>query len=228
MTLTKLGIEMLNGMNPAAMEVKLGDLLQSIGEGLVVIPITPEAGEDLVLSGVTGKDIKLKLTDAAGARKILVYDSGNVAVANIDSDGKITAVEFIGPLTGDVTGDLTGNITAAADEDLELNGVATKDVIIKLGDENSALQVLDDSEDPIAIINSDGITGTSIIGPGPYEEAETGGAPSTPQLIAAFGLVNETGAGFRGVFKDTGTEGKTYLVLNNGTNYSIIEATAAA
>jgi hypothetical protein len=108
MALTPFQIDLLNTMNPAAMDVKLGDLLAAIEAGEVTIPITPATGEDLVLQGVTGKDIKLKLTDAAGSRKVEILDSSDNVVMSIDSDGNIIGTLLTGNVTGNVTGDING------------------------------------------------------------------------------------------------------------------------
>lgn len=76
--------------------------------------ITPEASTDLSINGVTGKDIKIILTDASGARKLKIIDSGAAEVASIDSNGLITANGgLVGALTGDVTGNVTGAIVNA-------------------------------------------------------------------------------------------------------------------
>lgn len=72
--------------------------------------ITPEAATDLSINGVTGKDIKIILTDASGARKLKIIDSGAVEVATIDSNGVVTAV---GGVVGNLTGNVTGNVTGA-------------------------------------------------------------------------------------------------------------------
>lgn len=81
-------------------------------DDMAINTITPEAAKDLVLQGVTGKDILVNLTDAAGARKLKVIDSGTSEVFSIDSNGLATAAGgFAGALTGNVTGNLTGNVT---------------------------------------------------------------------------------------------------------------------
>jgi hypothetical protein len=104
MALTSFQIDLLNTMNPAAMDVKLGDLLAAIEAGEVTIPITPATGEDLVLQGVTGKDIKLKLTDAGGSRKVEILDSSDNVVMSIDSDGNIIGTLFTGNVVGNING----------------------------------------------------------------------------------------------------------------------------
>lgn len=56
------------------------------------------AGEDLTIQGRTGKDIILKLPDAAGARKVIIKDSADETVGSIDSNGVFTASQFVGPV----------------------------------------------------------------------------------------------------------------------------------
>lgn len=89
---------------------------------IVVTNITATTGQHLSLVAVTGKDIIAKLTDASGARKILIKDSADVTVASIDSDGKITGSSFEGDLTGNVTGDLAGGVTFPASTGIDFAG----------------------------------------------------------------------------------------------------------
>ncbi len=78
-------------------------------DALVAATITAIAGRDIQINGVTGKDIKFKLTDAAGARKIIILDSADAEVGSIDSNGVFTSVGgFAGALTGNVTGNVNG------------------------------------------------------------------------------------------------------------------------
>lgn len=72
---------------------------------MVVTNITATASQNLTLIGVTGKDIIVKLTDAAGARKFLIKDSADATVASIDSDGNIIAnmVTAKGPYASSAT-----------------------------------------------------------------------------------------------------------------------------
>lgn len=94
---------------------------------LIVTNITATAAQHLTILGVTGKDIIVKLTDASGARKLIIKDSADATVASIDSDGKYIGVNFtgdiIGDVTGDVTGDLTGDVTGNADTATQAEGV---------------------------------------------------------------------------------------------------------
>ncbi|MDI9434520.1 MAG: hypothetical protein QM396_00760 [Euryarchaeota archaeon] len=94
----------------------------SFGEA-VVEKITAATGKDLLINPATGKDVKINLTDAAGARKVIIYDSGETAVVEIDSDGEIKAVSFTGAVIGDVTGNLTGDVIG------DVTGNLTGDVI---------------------------------------------------------------------------------------------------
>lgn len=80
---------------------------------IVVSNITATASTDLKLIGVTGKDIIAKLTDAAGARKVLIKDSGDVTVASIDSDGVITGSKIKAPLPS--ASSATGGAPTAAE-----------------------------------------------------------------------------------------------------------------
>lgn len=62
---------------------------------------------------------------------------------------------------------------------------------------------------------------------GYYAEGDTNGAPTAAELVTAFGPAVQRTGKFKATFKDTHTGGKTYLILCDGTAYSIIEATAA-
>lgn len=49
---------------------------------------------DFLLRALTATDFKIRLADAAGARKFIIQDSAGVTVASIDSDGFITGVDL--------------------------------------------------------------------------------------------------------------------------------------
>ncbi|MDP3058273.1 MAG: hypothetical protein Q8N36_02315, partial [bacterium] len=85
---------------------------------IIVTNITATAAQHLTILGVTGKDIIVKLTDASGARKLLIKDSADATVASIDSDGKFIGVNFTGDLIGGVTGNVTGDLTGAVTGDV--------------------------------------------------------------------------------------------------------------
>jgi hypothetical protein len=74
---------------------------------LVVATITAKTGSDAVLKNAAGKDLKVVFSDAAGARKLIFYDSADEVIGSIDSNGLFTAV---GGFAGDLTGNVTGNV----------------------------------------------------------------------------------------------------------------------
>jgi hypothetical protein len=86
-----------------ALEVKmLREAIEDRGvngdlQGNVTGNLTAASGADLAINGATGKDVKVKLTDAAGARKLEVIDSADTLVFSVDSDGNVIANKFIGP-----------------------------------------------------------------------------------------------------------------------------------
>ena len=130
----------------------------SFGEA-VVEKITAATGKDLLINPATGKDVKINLTDAAGARKVIIYDSGETAVVEIDSDGKIKAVSFTGAVIGDVTGNLTGDLAVYAKA--ETTGAPTQaDLVTEFGAANThepgIVGVFDDSAGESYIVATDG------------------------------------------------------------------------
>ena len=134
----------------------------SFGEA-VVEKITAATGKDLLINPATGKDVKINLTDAAGARKVIIYDSGETAVVEIDSDGKIKAVSFTGAVIGDVTGDVTGNLTGdlAVYVEAETTGAPTQaELVTEFGAANThepgIVGVFDDSAGESYIVATDG------------------------------------------------------------------------
>jgi hypothetical protein len=138
----------------------------SFGEA-VVEKITAATGKDLLINPATGKDVKIKLTDAAGARKVIIYDSGETAVVEIDSDGEIKAVSFTGAVIGDVTGNLTGDVTGNLTGDLavyaeaETTGAPTQaELVTEFGAANThepgIVGVFDDSAGESYIVATDG------------------------------------------------------------------------
>lgn len=130
----------------------------SFGEA-VVEKITAATGKDLLINPATGKDVKINLTDAAGARKVIIYDSGETAVVEIDSDGKIKAVSFTGDVIGDVTGNLTGDLAVYAEA--ETTGAPTQaELVTEFGAANThepgIVGVFDDSAGESYIVATDG------------------------------------------------------------------------
>lgn len=130
----------------------------SFGEA-VVEKITAATGKDLLINPATGKDVKINLTDAAGARKVIIYDSGETAVVEIDSDGKIEAVSFTGAVIGDVTGNLTGDLAVYAEA--KTTGAPTQaELVTEFGEANThepgIVGVFDDSDGESYIVATDG------------------------------------------------------------------------
>ena len=130
----------------------------SFGEA-VVEKITAATGKDLLINPATGKDVKINLTDAAGARKVIIYDSGETAVVEIDSDGKIKAVSFTGAVIGDVTGNLTGDLAVYAEA--KTTGAPTQaHLVTEFGAANThepgIVGVFDDSAGVSYIVATDG------------------------------------------------------------------------
>lgn len=130
----------------------------SFGEA-VVEKITAATGKDLLINPATGKDVKINLTDADGARKVIIYDSGGTAVVEIDSDGKIKAVSFTGAVIGDVTGNLTGDLAVYAEA--ETTGAPTQaELVSEFGEANThepgIVGVFDDSAGESYIVATDG------------------------------------------------------------------------
>jgi len=195
----------------------------------IVEKITAQTGSDLGVYPATGKDVKFFLTDAAGARKLIIYDSGTVAVFDVDSNGKVTAA---GGFAGDLTGDVIGDLTAASAAHLTIaNGAADKNVVINLGDNAAAtkISVTDSDDGEVASINSNGeIDGSAMIAPLKYAAVETTGAPTNAECVSAFGAAATVGAGFIGVLQDSAAEGVSYLCVSNGTNYDVFTGVAAA
>lgn len=68
------------------------------------------------IQGMTGNDVVVILTDAAGARGFAVLDSGEVVQFKVDSDGNVTTNTITANLvTASFVGDLTSNDDAAHD-----------------------------------------------------------------------------------------------------------------
>lgn len=197
-------------------------LFTSVAIDSIVTPaITAKAANDLSINGATGKDVKILLTDANGARKILVIDSAEATVAYIDSNGVVNASGFVGNLTGNVIGDLTPTA------DLAITAASAKDVIVKLGDAVGAkkLIVKDSANAEQGSLNSDGLlTVKNIVGNLKFGTADTSGAPTAAEMASAFGAVTGQ-AGAVGVFLDSGAEGKTYLCICDGVAWHTIEGT---
>lgn len=205
---------------------------------LVAATITAATGGDLVIANAAGKDIKVEFSDAAGARKIIFYDSADAEIGSIDSNGLFTAAGgFAGALAGNVVGNVTGNVagietlTAKTATDLTIVADGDEDVVVKMGDAIGVNKVLfKDSADALqASIDSDGtLTAKKLVGPVTYAHTDTSGAPTNAECVSAFGAAATVGAGFIGIYQDDGAEGKAYVCVSNGTAYSVAELTAAA
>ena len=189
--------------------------------------------QDMTLKGATGKDVKITLTDAAGARKVIIYDSAAEPVVEIDSNGQITADGgFVGALTGNVTGNVAGieTLTAKASKDLTILADGDEDVIIKMGDAAGVNKVIfqDSAGTEQASLDSDGkLTAKQMLAPLKYAAVETSGAPTNAECVSAFGAAATVGAGFIGVLQDSAAEGVSYLCVSNGTNYDVFTGAAA-
>lgn len=60
-----------------------------------------------------------------------------------------------------------------------------------------------------------------------YAEGDSAGAaPTVVILTAAFAAPATLGKGWLGVYKDTHTGGKTYMILCDGTTFTTIQGTA--
>jgi hypothetical protein len=195
----------------------------------IVTTITATASQHLTIAGATGKDIIFTLTDAAGARKIIVYDSGAVDVFDIDSNGKATAA---GGFVGDLIGDVIGDLAAATGAHLTIaNAANNKNIVLNLGDDAGATKVsiTDSGDAEIASINSNGeINGSAMLAPLKYAAVETSGAPTNAECVSAFGAAATVGSGFVGVLQDSGADGVSYLCVSNGTNYDVFTGVAGA
>lgn len=81
---------------------------------------TADAGVDLALTAPTGQDALVKMGDDAGSNKVSFIDSGDAEVANIDSDGNLSAVG----------GTFSGNIVLSSVASyIQMNGGAATDFI---------------------------------------------------------------------------------------------------
>ena len=194
---------------------------------LVAAALTAKTGSDLVITNATGKDLKVEFSDAAGARKLIFYDSDDQEVGSIDSNGLITAA---GGFAGALVGNVTGNLTQSG-ADIVITAPGTYDAIIKLGDAIGAkkLYIKDSANATQVTIDSDGtLTAKKLVGPVTLATSDTSGAPTNAECVSAFGAAATVGAGFIGVYLDSHESGKTYLCISNGATYVTVEGTAAA
>jgi len=81
---------------------------------------TAGAGVDLAITAPNGQDAIVKMGDDAGSNKVSFIDSGDAEVANIDSDGNLSAVG----------GTFSGNVVlSSVATQLQMNGGAVTDFI---------------------------------------------------------------------------------------------------
>jgi hypothetical protein len=153
-------------LNTPAEVRKMGEDIVSALETYLETPViaaigslTAATGADLTIQAATGKEIKMLLTDAAGARKFEVLDSGSAVVFSVDSDGNVTATT--------VAAAFTGNLTATTGADLQITSVSGKDIKTKLTDNAGARKflLLDSDNATVFSIDSDGnIIATQLTG----------------------------------------------------------------
>jgi len=189
------------------------------------------AASNLAISSVAGKDVVVKMGDASAANKVSFIDSLDAEQVSIDSNGVLTAVSLVGPLTGDSAGTHTGDIAATSKSALNIvNAANNQNIVFKLGEDGGATKIsfTDSANAEVASIDSNGvIDGSSMISPLKYAHTDTGGAPTNDECESAFGAAATVGSGFVGVYQDEGAAGVSYLCVSNGTNYDIFTGVAA-
>jgi hypothetical protein len=190
------------------------------------------AASNLAISSVAGKDVVVKMGDASAANKVSFIDSLDAEQVSIDSNGVLTAVSLVGPLTGDSAGTHTGDIAATSKSALNIvNAAADKNIVFKLGDDAAATKIsfTDSGDSEQGYVDSNGVFyAKTSLAPLDYAHTDTSGAPTNTECVSAFGAAATVGSGFVGVYQDDGAEGVSYLCISNGTNYDVIAATAAA
>jgi hypothetical protein len=128
----------------------------------VIGSIEAAAGADLVLTGATGKEVKVKLTDAAGARKFEVLDSADVVIFSVDSDGDVVFTGATGTLTGDVIGSIASHDYSGAHANWTLNATEKKATTLIITNADAAVNIIGPSESrgPILVKNGSGFAAT--------------------------------------------------------------------
>lgn len=97
---------------------------------IITAALTAKTGSDVLITNAAGKDIKVKFSDAAGARKWIFYDSADAELGSMDSNGKLT-------LAGTLDADIVRTLV-----DLAITAATGKDVIVTLGDAAGAKKLL--------------------------------------------------------------------------------------
>ena len=120
------------------------------------------------------------------------------------------------------------SITAATGKDLEIQAASGKDILIELPDNAGARKVkfIDSDSAEVGSIDSNGaIIASKVTAPIPYATSDTNGAPGATAIVAAFGAA---ASGKIGVYKDSHSDGKTYLCISDASGWKVVEGTAAA
>ncbi len=121
----------------------------------------------------------------------------------------------------------TDEIEANTTKDLIIKNAAGKDMKVVFTDAAGARDfefIGSDTVKKAAVASNGEATFSKITAPIPYDATNTSGAPGATAIVAAFGAA---APGKIGVYKDTGTSGKTYLCIADSAGWKVIEGTAA-
>ena len=178
---------------------------------------TTAAATDLLLTGVSGQDVVMKLGDAAGATKFSITDSADSEVFAVDSNGGITFTNFSNTGTFTTAGG-TASINASSNFNTVINsGTSTGTVTIG----NAAAGAI--TVDTAAGISLDGATASNftVTGAADLTLASTAGSiPITAGEAAADAIVLNASDGAGGVQIQAGTGG---VLIGNQADCTTID-----
>lgn len=121
----------------------------------VVEKITAAPTKDLSFYLATGKDGKIYMTDAAGARDLGIINSSEVKVISFNSAGTITAVSLVSSLTGDVISPAdAAHDYAAAHADWTLSASEKKAALLVVTNADAAANIIGPAENRLYTVRN--------------------------------------------------------------------------
>lgn len=178
---------------------------------------TTAAGSDLLLTGVSGQDVVMKLGDAAGATKFSITDSGDSEVFSVDSNGVIAFTNLSNTGTFTTSGG-TASINASSNFNTVINS-GTSSGTVTVG--NSAAGAI--TVDSGAGVSIDGATASNFTVTGASENLTLSSAGGSVVVSAT-----EDAASAISLTANGGTSETIVLTASQGTGVDSITLDSTA
>lgn len=173
---------------------------------------------DYLLKSLTATDFKVRLADAAGARKLIIQDSAGATVATIDSDGNatftsMTLTSFVLPTAASPAQTADGSIVWDSDDDYLTIGTGSARKSFQPANQGSNIA----SASSITVTDRyHRVTGTTTI---TAISTKPAGFHLTLTFAGALQLTHSAGLSLAGAANYTTTAEETLEFESDGTNW---------